>query len=166
VLFSARSDRRTVRFDYKDRARTFDPHRLSFRNGHWYVSGFDHGHGEERMYRLDRMSNLTFASEANAFTPPTSNASPWLPAWQMGDEPSTRVLLLIDADQVQLTEGFTGADRVVERREDGSAVIAFDVTNRAAFIGYVIGFLDHAEILEPLDLRDTYIDYLKEVATA
>jgi proteasome accessory factor B len=166
VLFSARSERRTVNFTYKDRKRTFDPHRISFRNGHWYVNGFDHDHGEERMYRLDRMSDLVFASDAGAFTAPPTNATPWLPAWQMGDEPALRALLLVDASQVQLTEGFTGVDSVVERRDDGSAVIAFEVTNRDAFISYAIGFLDHAEILEPAELRESFVAYLREMAHA
>ena len=104
VLFSARSERRTVRFHYKERERTFDPYRLSFRNGHWYVSGFDHGHEEERTYRLDRMTELSFASDRHAFMAPTGNAAPWLPAWQMGDEPAVRALLLVDRDHVQLTD--------------------------------------------------------------
>jgi proteasome accessory factor B len=166
VLFAARSERRSVRFTYKDRDRTFDPYRLSFRNGHWYVSGFDHGHEEERTYRLDRMSKLSFASDANAFAPANdSTRSPWLPSWQMGDEPVMRAKLLVDAGHVQLTEGFIADDHVLERRPDGSAVIAFDVTNRDAFIGYVLGFLDHAEILEPQDLRDEFVQYLQEVAS-
>lgn len=164
VLFAARSERRTVRFVYKDRERTFDPHRLSFRNGHWYVSGFDHGHAEERMYRLDRMSKLALSSDANAFDAPPAVASPWLPAWQMGDEPMTRALLLIDADHVRLSDGYTSEQQIVERRQDGSAVVGFDVTNRNAFIGYVIGFLDHAEILAPADLRQEFVTYLREVA--
>jgi proteasome accessory factor B len=166
VLFAARSERRSVRFVYKDRERTFDPYRLAFRNGHWYVSGFDHGHDQERTYRLDRMSALSFASEAHSFTAPQSKGSPWLPSWQMGDEPLTRAKLLVDADHVQLTEGFSPEQDIIERRPDGSAVIGFDVTNRHAFIGYVIGFLDHAEILEPPDLRGDFVTYLQEMAGA
>jgi proteasome accessory factor B len=166
VLFSARSARRRVRFVYKGRERLFDPFRLSFRNGHWYVSGFDHGHDQERTYRLDRMSALTFASDGDAFAAPVSKSSPWLPSWQMGDEPLTRALLLVDADHVQLTEGHAAEQHVIDRRPDGSAVIGFDVTNRDAFMGYVIGFLDHAEILEPVDLREDFVAYLREVASA
>jgi proteasome accessory factor B len=166
VLFTARSERRTVSFLYKDRARTFDPYRLSFRNGHWYVNGFDHEYGEVRTYRLDRMSKLQFASEASAFDPPETDkrVSPWLPSWQMGDEPCTTVHLLVDAEHVELTESFVNESQVIERRQDGSAVIAFDVTNRDAFIGYVLGFLDHAEILSPTDVREEFIAYLREVA--
>ena len=36
-LFGAISGRRTVTFAYRGRPRQLDPHRLSFRNGHWYL---------------------------------------------------------------------------------------------------------------------------------
>lgn len=167
VLFAARSERRTVNFLYKDRQRSFDPYRLSFRNGHWYVNGFDHEYNEIRTYRLDRMSKLRFATDAGAFeAPPTEGAQPWLPAWQMGEGPVTQVHLLVDADQVDLTMPYMPDDWVDERREDGSAVFVLDVTNREAFIGYVLGFLDHAEIIAPADLRNDLVAYLKDEARA
>ncbi len=40
-------------------------------------------------------------------------------------------------------------DAVEERRPDGSVVLAVPVTNRAAFRSFVLGFLDHAEVLGP-----------------
>jgi proteasome accessory factor B len=167
VLFAARRERRTVSFTYKDRERLFDPYRLSFRNGHWYVNGFDHGHDEARTYRLDRMTKLAFASPAGAFdTASGSQASPWLPAWQMGDEPVVVARLLIDADHVELTTSFIGDEQSVDRRADGSAVVTFAVSNKEAFIGYVVGFLDHAEILEPPELRQLMVDHLQALVEA
>ena len=44
-------------------------------------------------------------------------------------------------------------DRVIEERADGSIVVEFVVVNRPAFRSFVLGFLDHAEILEPPELR-------------
>jgi proteasome accessory factor B len=164
MFFAARNEKRSVTFSYRDRDRLFDPYRLSFRNGHWYVNGFDHDYKSVRTYRLDRVQQLAFATDANAFNPPVAGKddSPWLPAWQMGDEPVVCAKLLVDADHVQLTINSVGERQLMQRRGDGSAVFAFDVSNQQAFYGYVIGFLDHAEIVEPLDMRVGYVNYLKE----
>ena len=43
VVFGAISARRAVTFGYRGKARRVDPCRLSFRTGHWYLAGFDHG---------------------------------------------------------------------------------------------------------------------------
>ena len=49
------AERRRLRFSYQGEARLVDPWRLSYRRGQWYLAGFDHGRGEERLFRLDRM---------------------------------------------------------------------------------------------------------------
>ena len=53
-LFGAVIDRRPVRFGYRGEPRTVDPYRLDFQRGRWYLSGFDHGRADERIFRLDR----------------------------------------------------------------------------------------------------------------
>jgi predicted DNA-binding transcriptional regulator YafY len=50
---------------------------------------------------------------------------------------------------------------VEERRQDGSVVLAVHVTNRPAFRSFVLGFLDHAEVLGPPDLRDDMVSWLE-----
>jgi proteasome accessory factor B len=55
---------------------------------------------------------------------------------------------------------------VVERRPDGSVVLRVAVTNRDAFRSFVLGFLDHAEILGPPDIRQQLIDWLEHQAAA
>src|SRR5580765_4327325 len=56
VLREAVASRTSVRFDYHDVARTVDPWGLLLRSGYWYVIGFDHGRGEQRTFRIDRIS--------------------------------------------------------------------------------------------------------------
>jgi predicted DNA-binding transcriptional regulator YafY len=38
------------------------------------------------------------------------------------------------------------------------------VTNRAAFRTFVLGFLEHAEVLEPPELREDVVSWLERAA--
>ena len=67
----------------------------------------------------------------------------------MGEGEPVVARLLVDVDQAGWAVGFVGADAVEERRDDGSVVLAVSVTNRPAFRSFVLGFLDHAEVLGP-----------------
>ena len=50
---------------------------------------------------------------------------------------------------------------MVEERPDGSVVVTMAVTNRDNFRSFVLTFLDHAEVLEPADLRDDVVAWLE-----
>ena len=161
VLFGAISARRPVDFTYHGRPRTLDPYRLSFRNGHWYLAGFDHNAGAERSFRLVRVeSEVTASGEAGSFPPPPA-APAAAPAWEMGEGDPVVARLLVDADQAGWAVGFVGAEAVEEWRPDGSVVLVVPVTNRPAFRSFVLGFLDHAEILGPPDLRSEMVEWLE-----
>ena len=54
------------------------------------------------------------------------------------------------------------ADR--DRRPDGAVVVALPVTNREAFRSFVLGFLDHAEVLGPPEVRSATVDWLRQLA--
>jgi proteasome accessory factor B len=165
VLFGAITERRTVRFSYKAEDREVNPYRLSFRNGHWYLAGHDHGRGGERVYRLDRFETApAVLTGAGAFERPADAGGPPAHPWQLGDEQPIEALLLVDADQAAWVVSEVGEDAVRERRWDGSIVIALQVSNRAAFRSFVFGFLEHAEVLSPPEIRDDVVDWLHELA--
>ena len=45
-----------------------------------------------------------------------------------------------------------------------SAVVEVAVTNPAAFRTFVLGFLEHAEVLEPPEMRADLVTWLERVA--
>ena len=153
TVFAAISARRPLAFAYRNRLRRIDPWRLSFRNGHWYLAGHDHDAGEERMFRLDRIeSDVEVTGQDGSFErPPHAGAQP--PPWEMGGDEAMTARLLVDAGQAGWAASHVGSQAVEGWRPDGSAVLAVRVTNRAAFRSFVLGFLDHAEILDPPELR-------------
>lgn len=167
ALFRAVSERRRVSFDYRGRRRSVDPHGLSFRNGHWYLAGRDHDVNEERSFRLDRIeSQVSVGEEPGAFSRPPHVSGDPPPPWQLGDEPMVRARLAVDGAQAGWAVGQLGPGAVRERGEDGSVVLEVEVTNRPAFRSFVLGFLDHAEVLGPPDLRDEVVAWLQRLATS
>ncbi len=57
-----------------------------------------------------------------------------------------------------------GDAAVVERKDDGAVVVELRVVNREAFRTWVLALLEHAEVLEPPELRDDMIDWLQALA--
>lgn len=49
---------------------------------------------------------------------------------------------------------------VADRRADGSVVVALDVRSIAGLRSFVLSHLDHAELLDPPDLRQGLVDWL------
>ena len=165
VLFGAVAERRQMRFGYRGAVRILDPWRLSFRNGQWYVLGLDHGRGESRLFRVDRIEGVPEATSGpGAFTKPPGAAVSLPPAWQLGDEDDLVATLLVDASQAGFAEDAAGADAVRDRRPDGSVVLELQVTNRAGFRSFALGFLDHAEVIGPPELRDDVTRWLEAIA--
>ena len=165
-LFAAISVRQMVTFTYRGATREVDPFRLSFRNGHWYLAGLDHTRDDERSFRLDRIDGeVTAVGDVGAFERPPVTG-PQAPPWLLGDDKPVSARLLVDAGQAGWAIGQVGPTGVKERRADGSVVLAVRVTNRAAFRSFVLGFLDHAEILDPPELRAELVEWLEALCPA
>ncbi len=160
-LFGAVSSRRPVRLRYRDEDRTVDPYRLEFQRGRWYLTGFDHLREEERNYRLDRIDGEVEVLDEPAFEPPTTTVPGQARGtWELGAEPPVRARVRIDGPQASWAVQHVGPDHVVEEEADGAVVVELPVTNRAAFRSFVLSFLDHAEVLEPPELRHDLVAWL------
>jgi len=163
ALFSAVTERRVVRFKYSGVARRVDPYRLSYRQGKWYLAGFDHGREGERLFRTDRVSGpIVVEDVAGAFERPHGAASGPPPPWRLGEDEEIVVDLRVDASQAPWVSSLAGtAD---EPSGDGPVYFQLPVTNRAAFRGFVLGLLDHAEVLGPPEVRDEMVYWLTSLA--
>lgn len=168
AIFAAITERRRVRLSYHGAAREIDPWRLNYRGGRWYLSGWDHLRADQRMFRLDRIEGqVEPIGEPGAFDPPERSgpASP-PPAWTLGDGPATRVTVLVDPAQADLAVAHAGEHAEVERRADGSALLTLAVVSPGAFRSWLLGFLEHAEVLEPQEVRDSVVAWLRALAGA
>lgn len=166
-LFGAITDRSSVRFAYKGEVRTVDPYRLDFQRGRWYLSGFDHGRGAERIYRLDRFeSPVEVLADRRFERPKVAEPGLRLEPWQLGAGEPTQATVLVDAAQAPWIVQHLGPGAVVEERPDGAVVVTMTVTNRDNFRSFVLTFLDHAEVLGPDDLRADVVAWLERQVAA
>src|SRR4051812_7021009 len=163
TLFEAFRAHAVVKFTHRDRLRTVEPWGLSSKRGHWYVVGFDRDREAVRAFRADRIEGDVMVGEPDAFDPPADfraddhvEARPWL----MGDEPPVAVRILVDAAHRDglLAELGTDATIVADRPEASEVEIV--VTNPGALRTLLLGFLEHAEIVEPPAERAEMIAWL------
>jgi predicted DNA-binding transcriptional regulator YafY len=162
-LFAAVAERAPVTFAYRGEPRTVDPHRLSFSRGRWYLDGHDHGRQADRQFRLDRIEGDVVVGASGSFERPPTPADRGTQPWQLGAEPAVMARVAIDGDQAGWALDHLGEALVVEQHDDGAVVVEFEVTNRDAFRSFVVGFLEHAEVLGPDDLRADLVEWLRAV---
>jgi proteasome accessory factor B len=161
-LFGAVGERRPVRLTYHDEERTIDPHRLEYQRGRWYVSGFDHLRGEERVFRVDRIEGEVDHTDGPTFEPPRRAVPGAARApWELGSGDPVRARMRVDATQAPWAVHHVGPAAVVAEHPDGSIDLELPVTNADALRSFVLSFLDHAELLEPADLRAAIVAWLE-----
>ena len=168
-LFDASRRRCVVEISYRGRPRRVEPWGLTSKFGHWYVVGQDLGSGEMRVFRADRIDGDVVATEPDAFTVPDDfRADAYLAdqPWEYGSGRAMRVRVRIDADHVAELVGQVGPDIPIEREADGSVVIELPVVNLDGLRSFVLGFLDHAEVLSPPEARAAVTDWLDEIIAA
>lgn len=163
-LHRAIRDRAAASFTYHSRKRAVDPYGLLFRNGFWYLLGLDHGHGELRTYRVDRIAGDVSFGEAGSFERPADfEPGVHLPSepWRLGEGGSVAAEVQVDSLLAPTVAAELGEEALLERRGDGSVVVRLEVTNPAAFRSWVLGLLDHAVVLGPEELRRELLQWLE-----
>ncbi|MBW3615521.1 MAG: WYL domain-containing protein, partial [Actinobacteria bacterium] len=170
TLHSAIRRRATVTFSHSGATRTVEPARLLFRDGHWYLQGFDRLRQAVRNFRVDRIQGEVEVGAAGTSAPPAPSAegAPAMPRepWLIGAEQPETATLRVDSVLASKALADVGPSGSVERHDDGSVTITLPVVQRAAFRSWVLGFLDHAVVLSPPDLRSELVDWLAAVADA
>jgi proteasome accessory factor B len=164
-LFGAIAARTPARFTYRGVERRVDPYRLDFLRGRWYLTGFDHTRDDERAFRLDRFESAVERLDGPRFErPSTTVPGVQFEPWQLGEGEPVTAKVLVDAPQAPWIVQHLGPGAVAEERSDGSVVVTMTVTNRDNFRSFVLTFLDHAEVLEPADLRAAVVEWLEAIA--
>jgi proteasome accessory factor B len=169
TLFDAFRRRAVVTFSYRGRNRTVEPWGLTSKRGQWYVVGFDRDREALRAFRADRVEGDVKVGDADAFTTPADfrpddhvEARPWM----LGDEPPVTARLHVSAEHRDTLLAELGADAVIVDEDDRGTTVELVITNRAAFRTFVLGFLEHAEVMEPPDVRADVIAWLERITKA
>ncbi|MEC7672942.1 MAG: WYL domain-containing protein [Actinomycetota bacterium] len=158
TMIGAAVDRKALAFTYNDVERIVEPWKLSFTRGHWYLSGFDRLRQDQRLYRVDRIEGDVSLSGPAEAPVGDVNEPIDLRGWELGDGPAVEATIVVDADQAAYARHILGD---VVDQPDGSVTATLDVRNIDAFRSFVLSFLEHAEILEPADLRSDFVEWLE-----
>lgn len=153
--------RRVIRFDYSSgkgetASRTVEPLKLCFKGRAWYAYGFCRDRQDFRLFKLSRMRNLVQTEQAfSRECPPGALAS--LPReWGEAAEVSIR---LPAAQAFRVYDEFGRCEPL----PDGSFLVRARLTRGEGLFQYVLSFGEHAEVVEPPDVRSEIAEKLKRI---
>jgi proteasome accessory factor B len=156
-LFAAVSEKRPIDFEYRGSRRQLNPYGVAYRRGHWYLVG---GSGDgERVYRIDRVSDLTTGEGGQFQRPKNFSARSFLQAqpWETGGEDQVEAVIRFDEEVAWWASRTLGMEHT-----EGPLEATIPVSNADAFIGWVLSFGPSAEVLSPSSLRDTIRQRVEE----
>ena len=111
------------------------------------------------------LSSATFSVPNEDADRPSRESRPFDAPWELGDGPTVEAVVLIDPPHATWAAARLGAGALIETRESGAKAFRFSVRAPEAFRSFVLGFLHHAEILSPPELRNDLVDWVR-VGTA
>lgn len=134
--------------------RRLNPFHLLFRHGIWYVIGFCHLRREVRMFALDRIQEIVQTDETFEI-PSDFELNMYLGScWgiERGDLVTVRVKF--DAYQAKwIRERQWHTTQEIEERADGGLIFTAQASGLREIKEWVLSFGEHAEVLEPEELR-------------
>ncbi len=167
ALFEAFRARAVVTFTHRGNPRTVEPWGLSSKRGQWYVVGWDRDRGAIRAFRADRIDGDVIVGAADAFSAPDDfrpddhiEDRPWM----LGDDDPVTVRLRVDAANASGALGELRDDATVTPGDDGTVDVELTITNRPAFRSFVLGLVDHAEVVAPPEIRADIVSWLEQLA--
>jgi predicted DNA-binding transcriptional regulator YafY len=166
-LFEAVRTRSLTTFSYRGSTRQAAPAGLWFRFGHWYLVAWDLDRHAVRTFRVDRVEGgVALGGPGTAEIPEGIDVRAALPdePWRSEGDDHIITRIRVDAMEGPRVAEEVGTDKVEQRQDDGSVILALPVEGFAAIRSWVLGLLDHAEILEPASFRSDLIAWLTALA--
>lgn len=166
-VHSAIAGRHQMVFSYSGRPRVIEPHGLLSRHGHWYIVGQDADLDAERTFRLDRIDGEIDVLAGTNFERPEGfdvrSSFPADPKVLPGslDVGSDIARVRVGASDIGVVVSQYGEEALVQQLPDGSGVFEIPCANADAFVHWLLGFVDRAEVLEPSTLRQYVVSWLE-----
>lgn len=169
VVHEAISRRRSISFGYHDRTRQVDPYGLLAQSGWWYLVGFDQDVRSLRTFRIDRIEGAVQPGDEQSFERPLDfdiraafpRDAKELPG--SVDVGADRATVRFDAIEARTVLAELGEESLIRHGDDGSIEVSVPCANVVAFTHWILGFMDHAEVLEPQALRGYVVEWLEAI---
>ncbi len=182
-LHEAVRDRSLVCFGYRRRRREVEPFGLMFKETAWYLVGRDLTAPDAglRTFRVDRFEDAPVLGASAAFELPAGfdlrEAVRFIPWHQgitasgstsaeieLGDPASSDVTMLVDARLARSVVGTLGSGSVEAWEPSGAVRLKISGRpEKSAFVDWVVGLGDTAEVLGPPEMRAAVVARLEDV---
>ena len=172
-IFEAIKTRRVLNFDYRSvgsqeyKARVFDPYHVLCQKGNWYVFGYDHGAGENRIFALSRFTHTKITAEK--YTVPegfdiSKEVDLSFGIWHNNEAPEDYELLFASNLANYILEREWHKNQIMEQKEYGSVYLKFSSNQRQQILSWVLGFGPSVTVLAPEGLKQDVMASVKAVA--
>ncbi len=168
-LFEAVRTHAEVSFTYRNGRRRVTPAGLWFRFGRWYLVAWDLDRAAVRTFRVDRIEDaVTMGVPGGAVLPEGIDIKASLPEepWRTDGDDHVVTRIRVDAMEGPRVAEEVGGDKVEHRQDDGSVVLCLRVAGFPSLRSWILGLLDHAEILEPPAFRSELTAWLSQIVGA
>ncbi len=146
---------RMIRFLYytneKLTERRVEPYQIIFKESNWYLYAFCHLRNDFRLFKIRRMSNLNRMGDS--FVPRTYSVADMQWDETYDKDAHLDIIMLFDPAMKYTIDDIFGIDNY-EYEEDGRLSVRFSMPPGAWLYGFILGFGDKAEILEPIELQE------------
>ena len=142
--------------------RRVDPYHLIFKDGFWYLVGFCHWRGEERLFRVDRIRHIHILNEKFTQAPDSYQKPHMATAWgmELGEEFEFKVRFWGDSARFVKETQFH-PHQTIESNLDESVIFAARACGMKPVARWILAFGGEAEVLEPLELRELVVKELR-----
>lgn len=172
LLSSAERSSRSVSFTYQDKEgnrskRIADPYGFIVNGGRVYCVAYDHDRRDKRVFAVDNISEISVL--AQTYTKPVN--------FSIEDFASSSISgVLHSAQTTEVRVRFASrvakaavaarivAERAVNRLQDGSVEITYNVADVDELVRWVLGWGAQAEVIEPSQVRDRLRMLVAEIA--
>ncbi len=159
-----------VAFTYRGEPKQLDLWALLQREGFWYVSGQYPDSADHRFFRVDRIepNTLTTVGDRGADPPDGYDPASLLPSDPklIGTGAPVTASVAVDPAHAPRVAAELGHPQPLGTTADGWPILPVPVINRPAFRSWLLGFLGHARIEAPADLRAEVVAWLEGLAGA
>ena len=151
----------------KGKATTYrvDPYSLIFHKGGLYLLGYAHNRRALRTFAAERISRVEVEKERFEIPDKFRPEEQFRSAFGIVDEAAMAVRVKFSPTVAHMVR-----DRIwhpsqrTESMPDGSVLLSFEAGGRMEIISWLLSYGEHAEVLEPADLRDEVGRKISEMA--
>lgn len=138
--------------------RTAEPYKLIFKSQSWYMFAFCKAKEAFRFFKLSRIDNLR-AENSSFVKQKTENTSK---EYKEDEGEAFTIKLKIDSKMAfRIHDELSG--NILETQDDHYIVEAF-ISNSKWILPYLLSFGNSVEILEPLQIRNEYVDVINNIS--